>query len=242
MEPSRKIRVISVSPAPIIRAGLRVLFDGDGPVTLVGEADSPSKGARLAAVEQPDVIVLDLLFDRTDVVDAIPRLLGETNPRRVVIISWHNDPVGDARAIELGASGLVLHYECFEVLIKAIETVHAGELWLNRATTTAVIKQLVRRRREVDDKQARIDTLTRREREIIWHLGEGLNNKAIAERLFISKSSVSNHLSSVLRKLELSSRFELAMFALRHGLVLVPAASRDAKHDLLGPSTPMTVE
>jgi DNA-binding NarL/FixJ family response regulator len=236
IEPPDKIRVLLVSPAPLIRSGLRVLLDAEAALTIVGEANSPACGERLAPLTRPHVIVLDLLLERAESIDAIPYLLVAMEHCRVVVISWHKDPRGDARAMSLGASGLVLQQECSEVLVKAIQKVHTGELWLNRSATTAVIKHLVRQRRDVDDEQAKIDLLTKREREVVGQLGEGLNNKRIGERLFISEATVRNHVTSVLGKLELSNRFELAVYAFRNGLVEAPIlARRFAKPELQRP-------
>ena len=96
---------------------------------------------------------------------------------------------------------------------------HAGEIWLDRANTAEVLVRVARRRRTEDLEGAKIATLTRREHEIIALVGEGLKNRLIAVRLFISEATVRNHLTSILDKLGLSDRFELAVYAYRVGLV-----------------------
>jgi DNA-binding NarL/FixJ family response regulator len=116
----------------------------------------------------------------------------------------------------------VLKNEGPEVLIKAIRKVFAGEVWLDRTNSAAVLVRIARRQHTEDIDAAKIATLTRREHEIITLVGEGLKNGAIAQRLFVSEATVRNHLTSILDKLSLSDRFELADYAFRQGLVRYP--------------------
>ncbi len=118
--------------------------------------------------------------------------------------------------------GTVLKSVPPEVLIKAIRKVHAGEIWLDRATTAHVLSRIAGRCRSSDIETSKIASLTKREREIIALIGEGLNNAAVAGRLFISVSTVRNHMTSILDKLVVADRFELAVYAFRQGLVKYP--------------------
>ena len=112
-----------------------------------------------------------------------------------------------------------------QVLVKAVQKVHAGELWLDRAQMARVVKCLTRRRPEPEPEASRIASLTARERQIVELVTEGLRNKDIGERLFISESTARNHLTSILDKLGLTDRFQLAVYAFRRGLVLCPPAA-----------------
>jgi DNA-binding NarL/FixJ family response regulator len=121
--------------------------------------------------------------------------------------------------------GLVLKDKAAEVLIKAIETVHSGEVWLDGSLTASVISEIssVDKSRRPDPEAEKIRSLTGREREIVGLVCEGLKNKHIADRLFISEATVRNHLTSILSKLGLSDRFELALYAYRHHLARPPS-------------------
>ena len=125
--------------------------------------------------------------------------------------------------IELGATGLVLKNERPEILIKAIRKVHGGEVWLDRNDYGACARANCQAAAYSDAEADKIASLTRREHEIIALVGEGLKNGAIADRLFVSEATVRNHLTSILSKLGLSDRFELAVYAFRHGLVHYPS-------------------
>jgi len=100
--------------------------------------------------------------------------------------------------------------------------VHAGELWLARYDTAAIVSGLVRLRTEDAHEAAKVATLTRREHEIISCIAEGLRNRQVGERLFISEATVRNHVTSILDKLDLSDRLELVLYAFSHGLAKSP--------------------
>jgi len=107
------------------------------------------------------------------------------------------------------------------VLLKAIQKVHAGELWLDRARTAGIVTQLARGAHK-DPDTVKIESLTTRQREIVTLVAEGLTNRQLAERLFISEATVRNHITAILDKLELRDRFQLAVYAFRQGLVTYP--------------------
>ena len=107
-----------------------------------------------------------------------------------------------------------------EVLIKAIEKVHAGEVWLDRFTMATVLTD-ARRSREpkpIDPEAAKIESITKREREIVALIAEGHGTKQLAKRLFISEKTIRNHMTVIYSKLGVSDRLELALYAARHGL------------------------
>jgi len=213
---AKRIRVLLISDLLLMRAGLRHLIEAGG-ITLVGEAATCAEALSLAAREQPDIILLDL-DSRSDNFTCLEDLVG-AHGSRVIALSDRERSADHPALVERGAVGLVLKHERPEVLIKAIAKVHAGEVWLDRMKTAEALGRLARRRHAEDVDAAKIATLTKREREIIVLVGEGLKNAAIAERLYISEATARNHLTSILDKLELSDRFELAVYAFKHGLV-----------------------
>jgi len=170
---------------------------------------------------RPDVVLLR--FDAGDCsLSLMPELPRVTEVSRTLVLTSVNDAALHARAIELGAAGVLSSDQPGDVLVKAIKKVHAGELWLDRAGTAGVVKRLAHRHGDIDPDTMKIASLTRREREIVSLVAEGLNNKDIAGRLCISEATARNHLTSILDKLELANRFELAVYAFRRGLVSCP--------------------
>ena len=219
------IRILLIDDHVIVRAGLRMLIENHKGMVVVGEAGDRIDALAIAARERPQIILLDLDMGNESGLDFLRELLDAAAGARVVMLTGVRDPEAHRRAVHLGAMGLVLKDKATEVLIKAIEKVHAGEVWLDRSLTASVLSEMSQAReiRRADPDARRISSLTDREREIVGLVSEGLKNKQIGDMLFISEATVRNHLTSILSKLELSDRFELALYAYRHHLAKPPS-------------------
>jgi two-component system nitrate/nitrite response regulator NarL len=217
---STSIRILLIDDHAVMRWGLRLLIEEQAGFKVVGEASGRNDALELAEREQPDIILLDLSLPGTDGIDLIPELHATAKEARILVLTGVLDPEAHRRAMLLGAVGVVLKEKAPEVLIKAIEKVHAGEVWLDRTMVASVFNERSRAREasKNDPEIIKVATLTGREREVISLIGEGLRNKQIADRLFISEGTVRNHLTTVFSKLEVSDRFELLMYAYRQGL------------------------
>jgi DNA-binding NarL/FixJ family response regulator len=224
MQPAAKlaaIRVLLIDDHTVMRLGLRVLIENRQGLTVVGEASGRADALELAEREQPDIILLDLTLPGTDGIELIPELLALAREARILVLTGVLDTEAHKRAVHRGAMGVVLKEKATDVLIKAIEKVHQGEIWLDRAMVANVVGDRSRFRevkKKDDPDAAKIATLTEREREVIALIGEGLRNRQIADRLFISEGTVRNHLTTVFSKLEVSDRFELLIFSYRHSI------------------------
>jgi DNA-binding NarL/FixJ family response regulator len=221
---SKITQVVIVEPRALVRDALVALLKGAGfgTATDTGEPDHLLQAT--VPPHQPDVVLLNVDPAHLAYSSLFHQLSALTEHWRTIVLTPPDDPAMHASAIELGAMGIVTTDQPGEVLIKAIRKVNAGELWLDRTRTAGVISRLAHGRHAKDDDpdRAKIETLTRREREIVDLVSEGLKNKQIADRLSISEATVRNHLTSVLDKLDLDDRFELAVFAFRHGLAPYP--------------------
>ena len=222
---TKTIRILLVDDHAVVRSGLRLLIDSQPGLQVVGEAANTAEALAIAAREQPDIILLDLDMAGDNGLDLLPKFLSAERPARVIILTAVCDPEEHYHAMRLGASGLVLKEKAAEIVIKAIEKVHAGELWFDRSLMGNVIAKIARdsgSKKTSDPEAAKIATLTEREREVISLIGEGLKNKQIAGRLFISETTVRHHLTSIFDKLGTSDRLELVIYAYRHGLAKSP--------------------
>jgi DNA-binding NarL/FixJ family response regulator len=231
------IRLVLVEPQRLIRDALRVLLEQTPGLTVVGEADSAEKLLQLVENRRPDVVLLVMSGWGEHEITLFEALPGLSERTRALVITADLDPNLHARAIQLGAMGSVLKTQTAQTLVKAVQKVHAGELWLDRSQTADLVNRLTRKRTTEDPEAAKVATLTAREREIVTLVSEGMKNKDIAERLSISEATARNHLTSILDKLALTNRFQLAVYAFRKGLVACPqtpailrsaGASRDA--------------
>ncbi len=217
------IRIVIVEDHKVVREGLRMLLESQEDMVVAAEAGTAEEALAAIGGEKPNIVLLDLDLGGVNVVERIPEMLAASKGSRVIVLTGVHDSQLHRRALRLGSLGLVLKDQAGSTLIKAIRRVHAGEAWIDRSMTANLVAEIsgldeAKNVREV----AKIASLSRREREIVTVLCEGLNNKQIAGKLFISESTVRNHITSVLAKLELADRFELAIYAYRHSLAKPP--------------------
>jgi DNA-binding NarL/FixJ family response regulator len=198
-----------------------MLIDSQEGMRVIGEASDRNEAVSVAAMKQPDIILLDLHPGNQDGVGFIPDLHAVARDARVLVLVGVSDPQAHTRATLLGAVGVLSKEETAAVLVKALEKVSMGEAWIDRATMASVLTELSRRNGSVekDYDAAKIATLTERELQIVSLVCTGLKNKEIADRLFISESTVRHHLSSIFSKLGVTCRLDLIIYANRQGLV-----------------------
>ena len=222
MTESAPIRVLLVDDHEVVRVGLRALLRAQSHMELVGEAANGAETLALLESVQPNIILLDLDLGSERGVDLMPSISARAPGARIVLLTGVRDGALHRQAVRQGAMGLVLKDRPLDVVIKAIEKVHDGEVWLDRRLIADVLSVTNGDALAVDVERRRIAALTDREREVVALLGEGLKNRQIAERLSISEATVRHHLTSVFSKLGVTDRFELVIFAYRHGLAQMP--------------------
>lgn len=221
----QSVRVLIVDDHGIMRAGLRMLLESQAGIMVVGEASSCADALALATCTQPDVIVLDLDLGGENAVESIPTLLRTAPETRILVLTGVRDPEVHRQAIRHGALGLVFKEKAAETLLQAITKVRAGEVWLESTMIARVLGDLTQPQLspQISSEVTKITRLTEREREVITLVGEGLRNRHIAARLYISEATVRHHLTAIFAKLDVSDRFELAIYAYQHGLAKPPA-------------------
>ena len=224
--PARPIRVMLVDDHRTVLWGLAKLIDGEMPrMQVVGKATSGAAAIELAAETQPDVAVLDLDLSGENGTDLIPRL-AKNGCTRVLVLTGTRDTKLHETSILRGACGLVLKQEPAETLLKAIEKVHQGQLWLDRATTGRVFIELSRPKRAAAAERGKpkLESLTPRERDVVRQvvLDPGADNNRLAEQLQMGEHTLRNHLSRIYDKLGVPNRLELYVYAQRSGLTGTP--------------------
>ena len=218
---ARPITIMIVDDHVVIRSGLRMLIEHDQEMLVVAQAGNRTEALERATTSRPDVIILDILLGDDDGLNFLPELCQASPNSRVLVLTGVQNPDAHRRAIRRGAMGIVLKEHAADQLLKAIKKVHDGEVWIERSMMGSMIQEF-NKPALVDPEVTKIESLTDREREVIALIGEGLKNKQVGERLFISETTVTHHLSSVFSKLEVSDRLELIIYAFRHGLAKMP--------------------
>jgi len=221
---TKPIRILLVDDHAVVRAGLRLIIQSRTGMTIVGEAGNRDDALSLADSEHPDIILLDLDLGGDSGMALIADLIAAACEARIIILTGLRDPESHRQAVLLGAMGIVKKEKAAEVLISAIERVHAGEAWLDPSLMAGVLTEMTRssRGKKTDPEADKIAALTNREREVIALVGEGIKSKEIAGRLFISETTVRHHLTSIFDKLGVADRVELLIYAYRHGLASPP--------------------
>jgi two-component system nitrate/nitrite response regulator NarL len=216
------IRVLIVDDHTVLCEALCMLLESQPGITVVGTATNGTGALDLAAREQPDIILLDLNLGGENALDHLPKLHATARGARVIILTGVDNPELHQQAVRLGAMGLVLKEQASATLFKAVECVHAGEVWLERAMLARVLGQMTRGSQQPDPEATKLPTLTKRERDVLALIGQGRRTREIAARLCISEITVRHHLTSIFNKLGVSDRLELVIYAYKHGLVQLP--------------------
>jgi DNA-binding NarL/FixJ family response regulator len=216
-----EIRILIVDDHQLVQTGLRMLIESQPGMKVVGKASTGAEALALAADKKPNLILLDIDLGAENGLDLLPELRLNALDARVLILTGLTDDATHRQAARLGAAGLVLKQNAAEVLLKAIKKVHEGEIWLDRSVMSNLLNE-INRPDKFDPDEAKMASLTAREREVIALIAEGQKNKQIAERLFISETTVTHHLSSIFSKLGVSDRLELVIYAFSHGLARMP--------------------
>lgn len=222
--PTEPIGIVIIDRDKLVREGLRRLMLDRPSLKIVGEAENRNEALSLVKDTQSDVILLDLDLGAENGLDLLSTLLLLPLRSRIIVVTNVTDSDKHRKAMVLGAMGVVLKRSGSEVLFKAIEKVHAGEIWYDRSKMGGVFRDILQSAngRNANPTAAKIETLTPREHEVISLVSLGLKNRDIGERLFISETTVRHHLTSVFEKLEVSNRLELIIFAFGEGLAKLP--------------------
>jgi two-component system nitrate/nitrite response regulator NarL len=221
-ESAHCIRVLLVDDHRTVLWGLGKLIESARPrMQTVGTAASAVEALAAATEHQPDLVLLDLDLGEDSGFEVMSKLL-QACEAKVLILTGMRDPELRERAVLEGAKGILHKAEPAEVILNAIERVHRGEIWLDRAATARVLASLSGKGRTArrDAESAAEESLTQKEREIIIAMvkHKGAPIKVVADALCLSAHTVRNHLASIYNKLNLHSRLQLFMYARERGL------------------------
>ena len=219
------MRVVLADDQPLVRAGLRRIFEADPSIRVVAEAED-GLGA-VAAVERvaPEVVVMDIRMPNLDGLEATRRVTAREDPPRVLVLTTFGADEHVFGALRAGASGFLLKDAPAEELIAAVHTLARGAALLAPAVTRAVVERFARLPEPDRAAAERLAELTAREQEVLRELVAGRSNREIAEALVVSEGTVKSHVLAVLRKLDLRDRVQAVIFGYESGLV-EPGATR----------------
>ncbi|HEY7971218.1 MAG TPA: response regulator transcription factor [Candidatus Limnocylindrales bacterium] len=216
MTDTAPIRVLLVDDHAVVRMGLKVFFDLQDDIDVVGEASDGSEGLAMARRLKPDVILMDLLMPNMDGLTAIGRIKAEMPETEIVAVTSFIEEEKVTAALEAGASGYVLKDAEAEEVAAAVRAAYAGEVHLDPAVAR-LLAQRMRAKKAGEDEP--VEPLTDREKDVMSLLGQGMSNKEIGSALFITERTARTYVSNILGKLGLASRTQAALWAVEHKLV-----------------------
>jgi len=218
------IRIVIADDHPIFRDGLRRLLESEGDMKVIGEACDGNEAIKLATELKPDILLLDLAMPHRTGLDALRDMnnsSGAASAVRIILLTAAVEKKQIVEALQLGARGVVLKDSATQLLLKSIHSVMKGEYWVGRDSVSNLVQYLRNLMQStVEETKQKKFGLTPRELEIVAAVVAGYANREIAEYFKISEDTVKHHLSNIFDKLGVSTRLELALFAVNQGLPL----------------------
>ena len=211
------IRVLIADDHAIFRGGLRKLLEGANDISIVGEASNGFECVKMLEKLRPDLLLLDLRMPEKDGWGVLQEVDFDSLPTRTIVLTAAEDNRDVIHAVRLGARGVVLKQSASDLLVKSIREVYNGEIWLDNRMTAEVIDAF-KKSAELGQRREK-PLLSNREKEIVRLVAQGLRNREISEKLFISEQTVKNHLHNIFDKLGVFDRLELALYAIHHRLI-----------------------
>jgi DNA-binding NarL/FixJ family response regulator len=216
------IRVLIVDDHALFRRGLEMVLDEEDDIELVGQASDGAEARERAGESLPDVVLMDIRMPKSTGIDAC-RVMKEAAPSTKIVMLTISDEEEDLfEAIRAGASGYLLKDIPLDEVAGAVRAVHGGQSLISPAMAGKLLTEfatLARRPEEERVQQVPPPKLTDREMEVLKLVAKGMNNRDIARELFISENTVKNHVRNILEKLQIHSRMEAVMIALRDKLI-----------------------
>lgn len=222
-------RIAIVDDHELFREGLKRIFDLEDEFKVVAEGRTGREAIRIAGEQKPEILIMDINMPDMNGIEATKQLSLLSPETRVLILSIHDDESYITHALEAGASGFLLKEVASTELISAVRAVARDGAYLHPKVTTNVLKEYRRLLQFKGDQAGRgvesrtddpvYQLLSRREVEVLHLLADGRSNRDISDMLFISEKTVKNHVSSVLRKMDVNDRTQAVVDAIRRGWV-----------------------
>ncbi len=210
---SGQINVMLVDDHAVVRMGFKMLLESASDIKVVAEAESGENAVRMYAEHQPDVVVMDITMPGIGGLEATERIMAKDSNARILVLSAHEDSVHPKRVLNAGAMGYLTKRSAAEELIKAIRTVAGRKMYLEASVAQQMAIQ------QLSGETNPVDVLSDREFEVFMALAKGKTTNEIADTLCLSPRTVGTHLYNIKQKLNANNSAEIALIAMRSGLI-----------------------
>ena len=214
------IRVLVVDDHALFRRGLQMVLEQEPDIEVVGEASDGSEAVTVASDTLPDVVLMDVRMPRRGGIDACTAIKDVVPSAKIIMLTISDEEADLYEAVRAGAMGYLLKEISIEEVASAIRAVHGGQSLISPSMASKLLTEFAAMsRRSEERQQVPTPRLTDREMEVLKLVARGLNNRDIAKELFISENTVKNHIRNILEKLQLHSRMEAVVYAVREKLL-----------------------
>lgn len=214
------IRVLVVDDHALFRRGLQMVLEQEPDIEVVGEAADGGEAVERAADALPDIVLMDVRMPRRGGIDACTAIKDAVPSARIIMLTISDEEADLYDAIKAGAMGYLLKEISIEEVATAIRAVHSGQSLISPTMAAKLLTEFAAMIKRGGDRQpVASPRLTDREMEVLKLVAKGLNNRDIAKALFISENTVKNHIRNILEKLQLHSRMEAVVYAVREKLL-----------------------
>jgi len=207
------INVMLVDDHAVVRMGFKMLLESASDIKVIAEAENGENAIKSYMEHKPDVVVMDITMPGIGGMEAIERILAKESNAKILVLSAHEDSVHPKRVLNAGAMGYLTKRSAAEELIKAIRTVAGGKKYIEASVAQQMAIQ------QLSGEQNPVDVLSEREFEVFMSLAKGKTTNEIAETLFLSPRTVGTHLYNIKQKLNANNSAEIALIAMRSGLI-----------------------
>lgn len=214
---NNKISVLIADDHSLMRQGLKRILELDENIKVIAQAENGEEAVEKTVEFNPQVILMDINMPKMNGIEALRRLKDMGLESKVIILTIHDDREYLHETINIGANGYVLKDAEADSLIKAIKDVSKGKSYIQPSIANLLVTEIKGENDKSED-QLKVEALTRREYEVLTLVAEGMNNREIAERLFISEKTVKNHVSNIFKKISVSDRIQAAIFAFKNNI------------------------
>ncbi len=209
------IKVMITDDHILMREGIKQLLEFDGKIEVIAEANDGEECLEKLETVKPEVLLLDINMPKKNGIEVLKSIRNQNLKVKVLILTVHNEIEYLLKAVDIGVDGYILKDSESAELKRAIMTVLEGESYIQSSLIPTLNSRLIAR--DVD--KEKIDSLTKRELEVLVQVANGMFNKEIANTLNISERTVKNHLSNIFRKIEVSDRTQAAVFAIKNDII-----------------------
>lgn len=214
---NRQISILIADDHSLMREGLKQILELESDIKVVSLVANGEDVIKDAQRYKPDVILLDINMPKMSGLDALRRLKDIGIDSRIIMLTIHDAREYLYETIKIGASGYVLKDADSDTLLKAIRDVHKGKSYIQPSLSELLVKD-INSKDEKSKESLLIESLTKREYEVLTLIAEGMNNRDIAEKLFISEKTVKNHVSNIFKKIDVTDRVQAAIFTFRNNI------------------------